>query len=102
MGLLDFPSPVDWLNAAKNGAIEREAANAFMSAAYSSWITGMWVSGSSKWANWFGEGQALKDAATVAYLTLSSLEAKNFLTLTVPKDLLDANNLSRFQQEKRV
>src|SRR5271156_1636581 len=56
MGLLDFPSPVDWLNAAKNGAIERQAANALMSAAYSSWITGMWASGSSKWATWFGEG----------------------------------------------
>jgi len=97
MGLLDFPSPVDWLNAAKNGAIERQAANALMSAAYSSWITGMWASGSSKWATWFGEGQAMKDAATVAYLTLSQLETKGFLTLTVPQDLLSADNLSRFQ-----
>lgn len=62
----------------------------------------MWSSGASKWADWSGEGQALKDAATVAYLTLSQLQAKGFLVLTVPQDLLQANNLSRFQIEKVV
>jgi hypothetical protein len=59
----------------------------------------MWRSGSAKWVVITGEGQALKDAATAVYLSLRDLERKGFLTLTVPKDLLDADNLSRFQTE---
>ena len=57
----------------------------------------LWRSGSAKWAQWIGEGKALMDAATAMYLSLESLEKKGFLTLTVPSDLLAADNLSRFQ-----
>jgi len=64
---------------------------------YSAQITFMWRSGSSKWALWAGEGKALQDAATAMYLSLQSLEAKNFLTLTVPQDMLAADNLSKFE-----
>jgi hypothetical protein len=96
MGLIDFPDPLSDLATAK---LEREVVNSLMSAAYSSWITFMWTSGQAKWADWSGEGQAMKDAATSAYLSLRELEKKNFLTLTVPKDLLDAVNLSKFQTE---
>src|SRR5690242_13993429 len=99
MGLLEFPNPGDWFNSFKMGTLEREAANAVMSAAYSSYISGLWSEGVSKWFVWSGTGQGLKDAATAAYLSLQALEAKGFLTLTVPKDLLDANNLARFQTE---
>jgi hypothetical protein len=60
----------------------------------------MWRSGSAKWVLITGEGQALKDAATAMYLSLSALEKKGFLSLTVPKDLLDADNLSRFQTSR--
>jgi hypothetical protein len=102
MGLIDFPDPVSMFEGAKNAGLEREVINALMSAAYSAWITFVWRSGTSKAALWFGEGQALKDAATTAYLSLSELEKKNFLTLTVPKDLLDADNLSRFQTEEKT
>jgi hypothetical protein len=99
MGLLDFPNPSDWINSFKLGQLEREAANAVMSAAYSSYITGLWTEGSNKIFSKLGAGQGLRDIATAAYLSLRELEAKGFLTLTVPKDLLDPGNLSRFQTE---
>jgi hypothetical protein len=44
----------------------------------------------------------MQDAATSMYLTLSDLESKNFLTLTVPKDLIEASNVSNFQSEWRT
>jgi len=99
MGLIDFPDPISMFEGAAQAKLEREVINSFVSAAYSTWITSMWRSGDSKWAVFTGEGQALKDAATAAYLSLSNLEAKNFLTLTVPQDMLKADNLSRFQTE---
>ncbi len=96
MPLLEFPNPVGWYESAKNAGLARDEVNAFVSALYSAQISFLWRSGSSKWALWMGEGQALKDAATAMYLSLQSLEKKNFLVLTVPQDLLDADNLSRF------
>lgn len=102
MGLIDLPNPVSMLEAAKNAGLERKEINALVSAAYSATISFLWRSGAATWAAWFGEGQALKDAATAMYLSLSELESKNFLTLTVPQDLLDANNLSKFQTEKKT
>jgi hypothetical protein len=101
MGLFTIPDPVSMFESAKNAGLERAIVNSLISAAYSAWISGMWRSGSSKWAVWTGEGQGMKDAATAMYLSLSQLEAKNFLTLTVPQDLLDPNNLSRFQTESK-
>jgi hypothetical protein len=100
MGLIDFPDPVSMFEGAKNAGLEREVANSFVSAAYSAWISAMWRSGSAKWAQFTGEGPALKDAATSVYLTLTGLETKNFLRLTVPLDLLDADNLSKFRTEQ--
>jgi hypothetical protein len=97
MPLLDFPNPISWYEGAKNAGLERDTANAFLSMLYSAQITFLWRSGSAKWATFTGEGQALKDAATAMYLSLEKLEKKNFLTLTVPEDLLAPDNLSRFQ-----
>jgi len=102
MGLLDFPNPGDWFNSFKMGDMERKAANAVMSAAYSSYISGLWSEGNSKIFSWAGAGQGLKDAATAAYLSLRELESKGFLVLTVPKELLDADNLARFQTEEKT
>jgi hypothetical protein len=102
MGLIDFPDPVGIFESAKNAGLERQAANSLVSAAYSTWITFMWTSGSSKWALWAGEGKAMQQAAISAYLTLSSLETKGFLTLTVPKELLEADGLAQFQTEKVI
>lgn len=101
MGILDFPNPGDWFNSFKMGDVERKAANAVMSAAYSSYISGLWSEGDSKWFAWSGTGQGLKDAATAAYLSLRELEAKGFLVLTVPLDLIKPSNLSRFQTERK-
>jgi len=98
MGLIDFPDPVAMFEGGKTAGLEREIVNSLVSAAYSASITAMWVSGSAKWALWAGEGQAMKDAATVMYLSLSKLETKHFLTLTVPKDLLATDNINRFLQ----
>lgn len=100
MSLFGIPSPVDMVESAINGKLEREVINAALSAAFSSYISGLWRSGSAKWADWSGEGQAMKDMATATYLSLREVETKGFLTLTLPKDLLDPDNLSRFQTEK--
>jgi hypothetical protein len=102
MGLIDFPDPVSMFEGAKNAGLERDAANALVSTAYSAWISAMWRSGSAKWAMFTGEGQALKDAATAMYLSLRVLEKKGFLALTVPKDMLTADNLSKFQTEEQT
>ena len=99
MDLLSFPDPVAMFEGGKTAGLEREIINSLVSSAYSAWISAMWRSGSAKWALWAGEGQAMKDAATAMYLSLTSLEAKNFLSLTVPQDMLDANNLSKFQTQ---
>ncbi len=99
MALFELPNPVSMFESAKNAGLERDVANAFVSSSISATIAAMWRSGSAKWADWTGEGQALKDAATVMYLTLENMLKPGFLVLTVPKDLLDANNLSRFQSE---
>ncbi len=97
MPLLNFPDPVSWYEGAKNAGLQRDELNAFVSMLYSAQITFLWRSGSSKWAQFIGEGQALQDAATAMYLSLEHLEKKQFLSLTVPSDLLDASNLARFQ-----
>lgn len=97
MPLLNFPDPVSWYEGAKTSGMERDELNAFVSMAYSAQISFLWRSGSAKWAQWIGEGKALQDAATAMYLSLQALEKKHFLTLTVPQDMLAADNLSRFQ-----
>jgi hypothetical protein len=102
MGLIDFPDPVSMFEGAATAKLEREVVNSVMSAAYSAWISFVWRSGAAKWADWTGEGQAMKDAATSMYLSLRDLEDKKFLTLTVPQDLLDSNNLARFQTEEKT
>lgn len=99
MALLEIPNPVGIYESAKNAGLERDVANAFVSAMLSAAITLMWRTGSAKWIDWFGEGQALKDAATAMYLTLESQLKPGFLTLTVPQDMLDPANVSRFQTE---
>ncbi|SRR6266550_3953867 len=99
---IEIPNFVAWFESAKNAKMEREVANAFVSTAASAWICWTWRSGSSKWATWLGEGQALRDAATAAYLTLSQMETKSFLVLMVPHDLLDAENLSKFEPVSKM
>jgi hypothetical protein len=92
LDLIGF-NPVDWAESASNGKLEREAVNAAFSAAASAQITLCWSLGRKKWLGFLG------DVATAAYLSLQQLEGKGFLTLTVPKDLLNADNLARFQTE---
>src|SRR2546425_1094239 len=99
MNLLEFPNVVGYYESAKNAGLEREEINAVVSMVYSSWISFMWRSGTAKWALWAGEGKALQDAATAAYLSLEVLERKGFLTLTVPSDLLDAANVKKVTRD---
>lgn len=102
MGLFNIPDPVSIFESAKTSGLEREVINSLISASYSATISAMWRSGSAKWVLITGEGPALKDAATAMYLSLRALEAKGFLSLTVPQDLLDPNNLARFQTEEKT
>jgi len=67
-----------------------------MSASYSMGISFLWRTGQR---NLLGFGPALRDAATSAYLSLHALEKKGF-ALTMPKDLLDPANLTKFQTEE--
>lgn len=97
--MFDIPDPVGMYESAKTAGLEREIADALVSSTLSAAITAMWASGAAKWAIWTGEGQALKDAATVQYLTLKNQPKTKFLVLTVPQDLLNPDNLSRFQTE---
>lgn len=97
LNLINFPDPIAWYTGAKQAGLERDEINAFVSMAYSAWLSFTWRSGTARWVTWAGEGKALQDAATAAYLSLESLQKKNFITLAVPSDLLDAANVSRFQ-----
>lgn len=99
MGLFNIPDPVGIYESAKNAGLERDVVKALVGASYSAIIAAMWSSGSAKWASWIGAGQALKDAATGMFLSLQPQVEKGLLVLTVPKDLLDPANTSRFQTE---
>lgn len=99
MGIFQIPDPVSMVNSYKDGSLERQTAEAFASVILSNYITGLWAQGSSTLFGWFGEGQAARDMATVAYLSLTSKKELPWLVLTVPKDLLSADNLSRFQSQ---
>lgn len=96
MNLFSMPDPVSMFESAINGKLEREVANAFVSSTLSGWLALMWRLGAR---NLLGLGPALRDMATAQYLTLQKEETKNFLTLTVPQDMLEADNLARFQTE---
>ena len=99
MGLISLPDPVSIFEAAATAKLEREVINSLASAAYSAQISFLWRAGASKLAAALGIGQAMQDAATSQYLSLRELGKKGLLTLTVPKNLLDADNLARFQTE---
>jgi hypothetical protein len=100
MGLFNIPDPVSMFETALNGKLEREAENSLMSCMYSGVLSFFWRLGSAGIK--FGLGPALQDMATAQYLSLTNLEAKNFLTLTVPKDMLDADNLAKFETSQVV
>lgn len=102
MGLLEIPDPVSMFESAKNAGLERSIAEALISVAISDYIAGLWAQGSAKLFGWVGEGQAAKDMATACYLSVTKNPSLNWLVLTVPEDLLDANNLARFQTESKL
>lgn len=95
MGLFDFPNPVGWIEGAKDAELGRQMGNALASAAFSAWISGMWALGKQRFCGFAAY------MATGAYLSLRQLEAKGFLTLTVPNEMLAPDNLSRFQTERK-
>jgi hypothetical protein len=91
--LFDIP---DFFSDALLSKLEKDVVNVLLSTFLSQEIATLWRSGDAKWAAFTGEGRALKDAATVAYLSLNGLAQKG-IVLTVPKDLLDADNLAKFE-----
>jgi hypothetical protein len=101
MALLEFPNPVDWIAGIRDDDQKRALINATMSALYSAQITMLWETGKAAQGHWWSsEGPALMRTATAMYLTLRVLEQKNLIVLTVPTDLMDADNLSKFQTER--
>lgn len=101
MGLFEIPDPVSMFESWKNAGAERAAAEAMFSASLSAFITFTWRSGDAKIIDWAGEGQAMKDSATSMYLSLTQNKQLSWLVLTVPQDMLAANNLSRFQTQQQ-
>ena len=95
-----MPDPISMYESARNAGLEREIADKFVSAAFSAAIAGMWRSGSAKWAGWTGESQALRDAATAMYLSLTAKQIPG-IVLTVPSDMVTPDNLSKFITESR-
>ncbi len=87
MGLFGLPDP---LADVLNEHVEKEIAKTLLSAAYSQAISGLW---SSKVAKWLG----LRDMATSTYLSLLPMVESGDLILTVPKSLLNPDNLAKFQ-----
>lgn len=102
MNLLQFPDVVAMYQGGKTAGLERDEVNALVSMLYSSWLSFLWRSGSARWALWAGEGKAMQDAATAAFLSLESLQKKGFLSLSVPSDMLEASNLSKFITETKT
>lgn len=94
--MFGIPDPLSDILANK---LEKELAKTLLSTTYSSTITALWSGGSSKLAAWLGLNRAERDAATSMYLSLQPMVEKGDLVLTVPKDLLAADNLARFQTE---
>ncbi len=79
--------------------LEKNIAKTLLSATYSASITGLWSSKQSRLAQWLGIGQADRDVATSIYLSLQPMVESGDIVLTVPRELLDPNNLARFQSE---
>lgn len=96
MAFLGFPDIAGMFESVKNAGFEREVANILVSAMLSAWLTAMWGLGQKRFLGFAA------DAATAAYLSMKQLEQKNLLTLTVPKEMLTADNLSRFQTEEKT
>jgi hypothetical protein len=96
VALFDFPNPVAWFESAATGKIERETLKTLLSSAYSTYITVLFETGRKKL---WGEGAALQQTARATYLSLQPMVNKGELVLTVPRDLLDPDALSKFQSE---
>lgn len=94
MNLFSLPDPVSMFESAVNGKLERKAANALISSTLSGWLSFMWSLGAR---NLLGFGPAFRALATAEYLTLQQQETKDFLTLTVPQEMLSPNNLALYQ-----
>ncbi len=97
MALFSIPDPVSILEAAATAKIERETINSLVSASYSAQITFLWRAAQSKLARVLGLSAAMQDAAEAEYLSLRELQERQFLTLTVPNDMLDPNLEARFE-----
>lgn len=82
---------------AKNAGLEREAANAIVSAACNGYITFMWEAGKKVPVI----GPAMQRTAMATHLTLEGLMRKDFLNLVVPKEMLDPNLRAQFQGERQ-
>jgi hypothetical protein len=96
VALFDFPNPVSWFESAATGKIERETLKTLLSSAYSTYITMLFETGRRKL---WGEGAALQATARATYLALGPMIDKGELALSVPKDLLDPDAMSKFQSE---
>lgn len=91
-----LPDPISDVLLSK---LEGKIANAVLSSQLSAWISFLWTFGKK---NLLGLGPALQNMAAAQYLTLQKLESKDFLTLTVPQDMLNPDNLSQFETEEKT
>lgn len=98
MPLLEFPDVIGMYESAKNAGLEREVANAAVSAACNGYMTFLWEAGKKVPLI----GPAMQRMAIATHLTLEGLMTNNFLNLVVPKEMLDPNIRSQFQGEQKT
>jgi len=99
-GLFDigglFTGPVGAILEIGDDKLKRQAIKSILSAGYSATITMLFETGRKKL---WGEGKALQQTARSIWLSLQPLADAGLLSLDVPKDLMDPDELSKFQGE---
>ena len=91
-----FTGPVSAVLEIGDDKLKQEAIKSVLSAAYSAAITSLFETGRKKL---WGEGHALQQTARALYLSLQPLVQNGVLSLSVPKDLLDPDELAKFEGE---
>ncbi|HLI02750.1 MAG TPA: hypothetical protein VFC10_07385 [Terriglobia bacterium] len=89
-----FTGPVDALLHVGDDKLQRQAMKSVLSAGYSAAITALFETGRK---GLLGEGHALQQTARALWLSLQPMVESGLLDLSVPQDLLNPDELARFQ-----
>lgn len=91
-----FTGPVDAVLEIGDDKLKQQAIKSVLSAGYSAAITSLFETGRK---NLMGEGHALQQTARSIWLSLQPMVENKLLSLAVPLDLLDKNEMAKFESE---